>query len=188
MWAPAHEAVTLRIVAPIERDVPMRKGGDGYHEVVLDAAAAGTHYLFRVGRNDRPDPASRSQPDGVHRASEVVAGDFVWTDCGWEGLDFAEAVVYEMHVGTFTSEGTFDAAIERLDDLKELGVNVVELLPIAQFPGERNWGYGGVYVNAVQHSYGGQRGSSVWSTPVISGAWRFFLMPSTTISDRKGTT
>lgn len=158
VWAPHHEALILRIVAPIERDVPMRKDGDGYHGVTLDDAPAGTRYLFRVGENDRPDPASRLQPEGVHRASEVVDAGFAWTDCGWKGLALSDAVVYELHVGTFTPEGTFDAAIEQLDGLKELGVNVIELLPIAQFPGERNWGYDGVYVNAVQHSYGGPQG------------------------------
>ncbi|HET8774060.1 MAG TPA: malto-oligosyltrehalose trehalohydrolase, partial [Thermoanaerobaculia bacterium] len=102
-------------------------------------------------------PASRHQPEGVHEASEVIGSDFQWHDQGWTGIPLEDYVVYELHVGTFTEEGTFDAIIPRLPRLKELGVTVVELLPVAQFPGERNWGYDGVYVGAAQASYGGPR-------------------------------
>ncbi|HEX6095251.1 MAG TPA: malto-oligosyltrehalose trehalohydrolase [Thermoanaerobaculia bacterium] len=157
VWAPQRDSVELHIVAPRERRVPMAKSGNGYHEVVVDDCREGTRYLYVLGENERPDPASRHQPDGVHQASEVIGSDFEWHDDGWSGVALEDYVVYELHVGTFTSEGTFDAVIPRLDKLKELGITVVELLPVAQFPGGRNWGYDGVYVGAVQASYGGPR-------------------------------
>jgi maltooligosyltrehalose trehalohydrolase len=134
----------------------MEKTG-GYHEVTIEAPP-GTRYCFTIDGTDRPDPASRLQPEGVHGPSEVVGREFEWHDAGWRGLPIEELAIYELHVGTFTPEGTFDAAIERLDSLRQLGINAIELLPIAQFPGERNWGYDGVYVSAVQHSYGGPQG------------------------------
>src|SRR5439155_23690118 len=105
------------------------------------------------GTEDRPDPASRLQPHGVHGPSEVVARDFAWQDDGWRGVALEDFVVYELHVGTFTDGGTFDAAIHRLDGLRDLGITAVELLPIGQFPGTRNWGYDGVYVGAAEASY-----------------------------------
>jgi len=131
---------------------------DGYHEAVVDDIQEGARYAFVINGRERPDPSSRSQPDGVHAPSEVVGSDFEWHDGGWRGLPLEDHVLYELHIGTFTDEGTFDAAIERLDRLKELGITAVELLPIGQFPGSRNWGYDGVYIGAAQHSYGGARG------------------------------
>jgi maltooligosyltrehalose trehalohydrolase len=158
VWAPARERVELHILAPEERRVAMTKASGGYHEVVVDHCPEGTRYLYVLdGGDERPDPASRHQPEGVHNASAVVGADFEWHDAGWKGVPLRDYVVYELHVGTFTPEGTFDAAIGHLDRLKELGVTAVELLPVAQFPGERNWGYDGTYVNAVQASYGGPR-------------------------------
>ena len=158
VWAPQREKVELHIVAPRERRVAMSKTENGYHEVIVDDCGEGTRYLYVLdGGDERPDPASRYQPDGVHKASEVIASDFEWHDEGWTGIPLEDYVVYELHVGTFTPEGTFDAIIPRLDKLKELGITVVELLPVAQFPGERNWGYDGVYVGAAQNSYGGPR-------------------------------
>jgi len=156
IWSPDRDEVGLHIVGPREQRVRMEKL-DGYHQVTIDAPP-GTRYFFTVGGNDRPDPASRRQPEGVHGPSEVVGRAFEWHDDGWRGLPLEEHVIYELHAGTFTEAGTFDAAIERLDSLKELGVNAIELLPVGQFPGERNWGYDGVYVGAVQHSYGGAEG------------------------------
>ena len=154
VWAPKRDLVEVQLG---ERRVKMTKA-NGYHEAVVDDCPEGTRYLFVLdGGDPRPDPASRHQPDGVHRASAVAGTDFQWHDQGWKGVALEEYVVYELHVGTFTSEGTFDAAIGRLDDLKDLGITAVELLPVAQFPGERNWGYDGTYVGAAQNSYGGPR-------------------------------
>ncbi|MBV8544429.1 MAG: malto-oligosyltrehalose trehalohydrolase [Acidobacteria bacterium] len=137
--------------------VKLTKNARGYHEATIDAGA-GTRYFFNVNGDDRPDPASRLQPEGVHGPSEVVSREFEWHDAGWKGVALEDYVVYELHVGTFTREGTFDAVIEHLDALKDLGITAVELLPIAQFPGTRNWGYDGVYIGAAQNSYGGPAG------------------------------
>ncbi|HEV7767232.1 MAG TPA: malto-oligosyltrehalose trehalohydrolase [Thermoanaerobaculia bacterium] len=158
VWAPSHASVELHIVAPREQRIAMTRDAAGYHEAIVDDCGEGTRYTFVIDGRERADPASRLQPDGVHAASEVVAGDFEWNDKGWTGVALNDYVVYELHVGTFTEEGTFDAAIAKLDDLKELGITAVELLPVAQFPGTRNWGYDGTYVGAVQASYGGPRG------------------------------
>src|SRR5688572_1602316 len=131
---------------------------NGYFEAVVDDCPEGTRYLFVLdGGEERPDPASRHQPDGVHKPSAVVGSDFEWHDRGWSGVALEDYVVYELHIGTFTDEGTFDAAIARLDGLKELGITAVELLPVAQFPGNRNWGYDGTYAGAAQATYGGPR-------------------------------
>jgi maltooligosyltrehalose trehalohydrolase len=158
VWAPQRDRVELHITAPRERRVPMSKTENGYHEVTVDDCGEGTRYLYVLGDSERPDPASRHQPGGVHEASEVIGSEFEWHDEGWAGIPLEDYVIYELHPGTFTEEGTFDAIVPRLDKLKELGVTVVELLPVAQFPGERNWGYDGVYVGAAQTSYGGPRG------------------------------
>jgi maltooligosyltrehalose trehalohydrolase len=120
----------------------------------------GARYVYVLdGQTERPDPASRYQPEGVHGPSEVVdAGAFTWTDAGWFGLARRQLVSYELHVGTYTDEGTFEAIVPHLDGLRELGITAVELMPVAQFPGSRNWGYDGVYPYAVQASYGGPVG------------------------------
>jgi maltooligosyltrehalose trehalohydrolase len=121
---------------------------------------SGARYAFRIGDDDTalPDPRSLSQPDGVHGPSEVVdLADFDWTDAGWTGRQLGGAVLYELHVGTFTPAGTLDAAIERLPHLVELGVDAVELLPVNAFDGSHNWGYDGVGWFAVSHTYGGPR-------------------------------
>ncbi|HVE70203.1 MAG TPA: malto-oligosyltrehalose trehalohydrolase [Thermoanaerobaculia bacterium] len=158
VWAPDRERVELHILTPGERRVPMSKTEGGYHDAVVDDCPEGTRYLYVLdGGDERPDPASRHQPEGPHKASAVLGTDFEWHDAGWTGLPLEDYVVYELHIGTFTQEGTFDAAIAHLDRLKALGVTAVELLPVAQFPGERNWGYDGTYVNAAHASYGGPR-------------------------------
>ncbi|MHB0969916.1 MAG: malto-oligosyltrehalose trehalohydrolase [Thermoanaerobaculia bacterium] len=158
VWAPWSESVEVHIVAPVDRLVPMAKRADGYHEGVVDCGR-GSRYFFRLAMGiERPDPASRFQPEGVHAASEVVDTVFPWTDDGWDGIPLEEYVFYEIHVGTFTPEGTFDAIIPHLDGLKDLGVTAIELMPVAQFPGTRNWGYDGVYPYAAQNSYGGPAG------------------------------
>jgi maltooligosyltrehalose trehalohydrolase len=115
----------------------------------------GTLYLYQLRDGiERPDPASRSQPQGVHGPSKVVDSTFAWTDDRWVGIPLDRYIFYELHVGTFTPEGTFDAIVPHLEKLKTLGITAIELMPVGQFPGERNWGYDGVNIYAVQHSYG----------------------------------
>ena len=138
----------------------MKKMGSGHFVAELANLSDGAKYFFRFedGR-ERPDPASRFQPDGVHGPSEVVDLDeFEWSDASWRGHELQPAVFYELHVGTYTPEGTFEALIAHLADLKDLGITTIELMPVAQFPGARNWGYDGVQPYAVQNSYGGPRG------------------------------
>ncbi|HUG89210.1 MAG TPA: malto-oligosyltrehalose trehalohydrolase [Planctomycetaceae bacterium] len=159
VWAPNAERVELHLTAPEERTLVMHPAPRGYFHRIVEGVAAGARYLFRLdGDRARPDPASRSQPDGVHQPSEIVSPAFGWTDHTWPGLPLDKYITYELHVGTFTPGGTFDSAIERLDDLADLGVTAIELMPVAQFPGTRNWGYDGVYPSAAQNSYGGPDG------------------------------
>ncbi|MGH9447186.1 MAG: malto-oligosyltrehalose trehalohydrolase, partial [Terriglobia bacterium] len=111
------------------------------------------------GHKERPDPASRFQPQGVHGPSQIVDfHTFRWTDSNWKGVALDDYIIYELHVGAFTPGGTFDDAIPHLDELQDLGVTVIEIMPVAQFPGSRNWGYDGVFPFAVQNSYGGPEG------------------------------
>jgi maltooligosyltrehalose trehalohydrolase len=132
----------------------------GYFRRELPAVPDGQRYAFRLdGGPERPDPCSLWQPEGPHGPSAVVRPEhFEWTDRGWKGLDRTDLVFYELHVGTFTPEGTFAAVVPRLPALRELGVTAVELMPVGQFPGTRNWGYDGVAPSAAQHSYGGPHG------------------------------
>ena len=123
------------------------------------SAVDGTLYYIQLDDGAlRPDPASLHQPNGVHGASAIVDLSFEWHDDAWTGIALAEHIVYELHIGTFTDAGTFDAAATRLDHLVDLGVTTVELMPVAQCPGTRNWGYDGVGLYAVQASYGGPKG------------------------------
>ena len=132
----------------------------GYHRHEEADVPEGRRYAFRLdGGPERPDPCSLWQPEGVHGPSAVVRPDrFAWTDGGWKGVRREDLVFYELHVGTFSPEGTFDGVIPRLRDLRELGVTAVEIMPVAQFPGARNWGYDGVLPYAAQDSYGGPHG------------------------------
>ena len=163
VWAPRAERVEVRLTAPEDRRSAMDRQAAGYFTTVLEDIPPGTRYVYRLhyadsSTRERPDPASRHQPDGVHAPSGIVPADFDWDDAGWCGLPLSRYVVYELHVGTFTPEGTFDGVVRHLDDLSDLGVTAVELMPVAQFPGSRNWGYDGVYPFAVQNSYGGSEG------------------------------
>jgi maltooligosyltrehalose trehalohydrolase len=160
VWAPFRDKVEVKIFSPADRTVPMDRDDRGYWRAVVDHILPRAYYVYRLdGERERPDPASRFQPDGVHGPSEVVDhAAFPWTDRGWSGLPLSSMIMYELHTGTFTPEGTFEAIIPRLGDLKDLGVNAIELMPVAQFPGDRNWGYDGVYPFAVQNSYGGPVG------------------------------
>jgi len=159
VWAPLVPKVDVHVVSPEERIFPLARDSQGYHQATVDGVAPGYHYFYRLdSERERPDPASRFQSQGVHGPSEVVTSYFPWGDRGWSGLPLEEYIIYELHVGTFTKEGTFDAVIPHLDELKALGITAVELMPVAQFPGNRNWGYDGVYPFAVQGSYGGPLG------------------------------
>lgn len=158
VWAPDAREVVLRLVDQ-GRAVQMRRMEDGHFHCAVEGVQPGERYFYRLdGGPDRPDPASRSQPEGVHGPSAVVAGDFTWTDERWLPPLLRNSVIYELHVGTFTPEGTFDAIIPHLPYLKDLGVTTIEIMPVAQFPGARNWGYDGVLPYAPQHEYGGAAG------------------------------
>jgi len=143
-----------------DRVIKLAKTDHGYHLGVAEGIPAGTRYVYSLdGKIHRPDPASLFQPEGVHGPSEVFdLGSFNWQDAGWAGLPLEDYILYEVHVGAYSSDGTFEGIIPHLDELKELGVTALELMPVAQFPGERNWGYDGVYPFAAQQSYGGPVG------------------------------
>ncbi len=148
------------LIAQHAEVLPMRREEDG-HFFARAKATAGDKYAYIVdGAAPLPDPVSRSLPDGVHGPTEIVDAEaFRWEDDAWRGLPMREYIIYELHVGTFTNEGTFDAAVGKLHYLKnELGVTAIEIMPVAAFPGERNWGYDGVSLFAVQQSYGGPDG------------------------------
>jgi maltooligosyltrehalose trehalohydrolase len=156
VWAPRAEQVEVHVVAPRERMLPLEKGPRGYFAATLEGVEPGSCYFFRLdGHRDRPDPASQYQPQGVHGPSQVLEPHFPWSDDSWAGLPLRDYVIYELHPGTYTPEGTLTAIIPHLDTLKDLGVTAVELMPVAQFPGGRNWGYDGAYPFAVQNTYGG---------------------------------
>lgn len=161
VWAPLRHQVALQLTdAAGNRLIPMQRDEQGYWQAQVAEVAAGTRYWYQLdGDLVRPDPASHYQPDDVHGASCVVDHEaFNWQDQSWVNLPLSELVVYELHVGTFTQAGTFAAVIPRLPALQDLGINAIEIMPVAQFPGDRNWGYDGVYPFAVQHSYGGPAG------------------------------
>ncbi len=163
VWAPNARKVEVRLVTERDGDrdrlVALEPTGRGYFAGVVDDVLPGALYLYRLDEDvDRPDPASRKQPRGVHGPSEVVDPRFAWSDHGWVGPPLQDYIVYELHVGTFTGEGTFEAAIRHLPELVDLGVTAIELMPIAQFPGDRNWGYDGTHPFAAQSSYGGLPG------------------------------
>ena len=154
VWAPNARQVTLRIVGG--RDLPMQRSADGTFSVRAPAQAGERYFYVVDDHKPLPDPVSRLLPEGVHGPTAIVdPNTFAWSDQGWRGLDLREYVIYELHVGTFSPEGTFDGVIQKLDYLKALGVSVIELMPVAAFPGRRNWGYDGVSMYAVQASYGG---------------------------------
>ena len=153
LWAPALERVALRVAG---RRHPIGRAGDGWWTALVEGARPGDRYVYVLpdGRT-LPDPASRRQPDGVHGESQVWdARRHAWSHA-FAGISPEDLVFYELHVGTFTDQGTLDAAAARLDDLVALGVTCVELMPVQPFPGDRNWGYDGVYLHAVHEGYGG---------------------------------
>ncbi len=156
VWAPLARKVSLHIVHPRDEIIPMKKDSHGYFTRDVNIEPGAQYYYSVDGSDDMPDPASHFQPKGVRGPSQKVDhNSFSWSDISWHGLEMKDLIIYELHVGTFTKEGTFDAIIPRLKDLVDLGVNAIEVMPISQFPGNRNWGYDGVFPYAVQNSYGG---------------------------------
>nr|WP_246732915.1 malto-oligosyltrehalose trehalohydrolase [Rhizobium ruizarguesonis] len=154
LWAPLHESVSLTIEGADPR--LMQAVGDGWHHCTVADASVGTRYRFVLPNGlEIPDPASRFQPQDVHGPSEVVDLSFYrWKTSDWIGRPWEEMVIYEMHIGCFTSEGTFKAAIERLDHLQALGVTALQIMPVGEFPGRYGWGYDGVLPYAPDSSYG----------------------------------
>ena len=159
VWAPNHRSVSLHL-SDTNDVVPMESLARGYHRAIVRDLRSGVRYFYRLDHGrDVPDPASRFQPEGVHGPSQLVDTDgFRWTDQSWKGRALQSSVFYELHVGVYTPEGTFDAVIPYLSELVELGITTIEIMPVAQFPGSRNWGYDGTYPFAPQNSYGGPEG------------------------------
>lgn len=159
LWAPNARRVSVYLIERNEL-IDMEPMAGGYHRAVATGLKPGCRYFYRLDANrDLPDPMSRFQPEGVHGPSQLVnLGAFRWTDDEWTGRTLESSVIYELHVGTYTCEGSFDAVIAHLPELVTLGVTTIELMPIAQFPGLRNWGYDGVCLFAPQNSYGGPEG------------------------------
>lgn len=161
VWAPKAESVAVLVLSgKAAGTVVMQQEEKGYYSVTIPDVVDGDRYLYQLDEGKAfPDPVSRFQPGGVHEASQVVDPSlFNWTDDGWSGIPLEQYRIYEIHIGTFTKEGTFEAAIQFLDYLVDLGITAVELMPVSQCPGERNWGYDGVFHFAPQHSYGGPDG------------------------------
>ena len=137
----------------------MQRNGEDFEVTISDASPGQRYSLVLEDARERPDPVSRSQPLGVHGPSEIVDPNaFQWTDQNWTGLPLSQLIIYELHTGTFTPEGTFEAIVAKLPYLKDLGITAIEVMPIAEFPGSRNWGYDGVDFYAPQSSYGGPAG------------------------------
>ena len=157
LWAPAARNVTLRLhTSAGDTDQPMDRNSDGWYSLMSKLARAGDFYSFVIDGNQVvPDPASRFQPEDVHGPSAIVDPlHFAWTDANWRGRPWEEAIIYEMHVGTFTPEGSYAGAIEKLEYLASLGITAIELMPLAESPGAHNWGYDGVYLFAPEARYG----------------------------------
>jgi maltooligosyltrehalose trehalohydrolase len=156
VWAPHARSVAVRLGGRLHE---LRESADGLHEAEI-GAEPGADYVFVLdGDDDWPDPCSRFQPHGIRGPSRVVdTAEFRWTDETWRGVALEDLVIYELHVGAFTEEGTFDAVIPHLAGLRELGVTAIELMPVATFAGERGWGYDGVYAYAPHPAYGGPDG------------------------------
>ena len=152
VWAPRAQSVALELAG---ETLPMAPEADGWFALTADRARAGSRYRYVADGNAYPDPASRRQPDGVHGASEVVdPRAYVWRDDGWRGRPWEEIVLYELHLGTFSESGDFAGASDRLAHVLSLGATAVELMPIAEFPGSRSWGYDGTYLYAPSSRYG----------------------------------
>ena len=161
VWAPQAHSLAVHILGSDGEPIPLSRETFGFWKGTLQGIPPGTHYRYVLDRSiERPDPASRSQPEGVHGPSEIIDPHaFSWTDHEWHGMPLEQYIIYELHPGTFTPEGTFEAIISRLPYLRdEVGITAIELMPVAQCPGTRNWGYDGTYLFAPQNNYGGPDG------------------------------
>jgi maltooligosyltrehalose trehalohydrolase len=160
VWAPRVNRLAVRFLSP-SWTVQMDRHPNGLHTVIVQALKPGRRYYYILdNEHPRPDPVSRFQPEGVHGPSEIVdPRQFVWTDERWTGIQLRDVILYELHSGTFTPAGTFTAIAPYLDYLKnDLGVTAIELMPVAEFPGARNWGYDGTHLYAPHSAYGGPLG------------------------------
>ena len=156
VWAPKRQRAEMVLTSPRQFAVPMTPEPDGYFTIMVPQLGAGARYWFRLdGEGPYPDPCSRFQPDGPHGPSMVVdPAAYAWHVTDWPGITIHGQVIYELHLGTFTPEGTCDAAIAKLDDLKDVGITLLEIMPVADFPGRWNWGYDGVDLYAPSRVYG----------------------------------
>lgn len=156
VWAPEKDTISLKLQNQL---IPLKKVPDGYFEADVRGAGKGLRYQYLIDDTLYPDPASAYQPEGVYGPSEIVDHQaFQWTDGSWRPGPLRQLIFYELHVGTFTPQGTFEAIIPRLHDLAQLGINAIELMPVAACSGNRNWGYDGAFLYAVQQTYGGPDG------------------------------
>jgi maltooligosyltrehalose trehalohydrolase len=160
VWAPNVTNLAVRILGENSRTIPMMGSRDSEFAATVANVSEGADYFYLLeGERERPDPVSRWQPRGVHGPSRVVdPASFGWSDQGWSGIPLKDYIVYEFHPGTFTPEGTFESVIPRLPYLRDLGVTAIEIMPVAEVPGNRNWGYDGASLYAPQSSYGGPTG------------------------------
>ena len=160
-WAPYAKSVAIEILGLTPQRIPLTPQPLGYWQTVVANVSSGSQYRYILNEETvRPDPVSRFQPEGIHGPSELInPQSFQWNDHRWKGLPQEDLIIYELHPGTFTKIGTFEAIIPCLPYLRdEVGITAIELMPIAQFPGSRNWGYDGTYLFAPQNSYGGPFG------------------------------
>ena len=156
VWAPHARSLTLEVDG--KNNTPLMKVQYGFWQAKCPEVNPGDRYKLKINNKDQfPDPASLSQPDGVHDSSEAIDLNFIRSirDENWKGISTRDLIIYELHIGTFSPEGTFSALTEKIGYLKELGINAIKIMPVAAFPGKRNWGYDGVFPFAVQASYGG---------------------------------
>jgi maltooligosyltrehalose trehalohydrolase len=159
LWAPLAKKAAL-VLDKNKQAIELKAAEHGYWELITATIKPGDRYRFALDdATPLPDPASLAQPDSVHEASMAIdLHQFKWTDATWQNPPMEDYIIYELHIGTFTPEGTFEAVIGKLEHLKTLGITAIEIMPVAQFPGNRNWGYDGVFPYAVQNSYGGAAG------------------------------
>lgn len=158
VWAPFPKSVEL-LLCDQDNKVSMKKDSDGYWEVSVKNVKPFSNYYYLINGNRRGDPASNFQPESITGPSQIIDhSSFVWEDSGFNPIDIKDYIIYELHVGTFTTEGTFESAVKKLSYLVETGITAIEIMPVAQFPGKRNWGYDGVFPFAPQNTYGGPEG------------------------------
>jgi len=161
VWAPNVQSLAVNLSGNnlAGKVFPMTREGEDFQVLIPQATPGQLYSLVLDSAKERPDPVSRSQPEGVHGRSRIVDPNaFPWSDRDWKGLPLQQLIMYELHVGTFTAEGAFEAIIEKIPYLKDLGINAIELMPVAEFPGARNWGYDGVDLYAPHSAYGGPDG------------------------------